>query len=439
MSAHSVAPGAQQKRFAAYLERLAQAAGHLDRMVPLKSYCTGLLLAGERKSVEPMAARLCPDNVRQAHQSLHHLVAHAPWSDEDILQAVRQYVLPSMQKQGGMVAWVVDDTGVVKKGTHSVGVTRQYCGQVGKQENCRVAVSLSLSTAAASLPIAWRLYLPEVWAQDKQRRKDTGVPSEIRFQTKPEIALEQIRSAVQREIPTAPVLGDAGYGNDTGFRDGISELGLLYVLGIQSSVSVWPPGEAPLPKRKWKGIGRPTKLLRRNGQHAPMSVRALAISLPSSDWKMVRWREGSGKPLRSRFAALRIRPAHRDYWNSEPHPQEWLLIEWPKQESEPTKYWFSTLPAYITLPDLVRLAKHRWIIERDYQELKQELGLGHYEGRGWRGFHHHAILCIAAYGFLVAERSRFSPSAHAGQMDLSFPQMPTQFHPRGSPRARGAA
>jgi SRSO17 transposase len=439
MSAHSVAPGAQQKRFAAYLECLAQAAGHLDRMVPLKSYCTGLLLPGERKSVEPMAARLCPDNVRQAHQSLHHLVAHAPWSDEDILQAVRQYVLPSMQKQGGMVAWVVDDTGVVKKGTHSVGVTRQYCGQVGKQENCRVAVSLSLSTAAASLPIAWRLYLPEVWAQDKQRRKDTGVPSEIRFQTKPEIALEQIRSAVEREIPAAPVLADAGYGNDTAFRDGISELGLLYVVGIQSSVTVWPPGAAPLPKRKWKGIGRPTKLLRRNGQHAPMAVRALAISLPSSAWKMVRWREGSGKPLRSRFAALRIRPAHRDYWNSEPHRQEWLLIEWPKQESEPTKYWFSTLPAHTMLPDLVRLAKHRWIIERDYQELKQELGLGHYEGRGWRGFHHHATLCIAAYGFLVAERSRFSPSARAGQLDLSFPAMPTQFHPRGSPRARGAA
>jgi hypothetical protein len=183
-------------------------------------------------------------------------VAHAPWSDEDILQAVRQYVLPSMQKQGGMVAWVVDDTGVVKKGTHSVGVARQYCGQVGKQENCRVAVSLSLSAAAASLPIAWRLCLPEVWAEDKRRRKATGVPSEIRFQTKAEIALEQIRSAVQREIPAAPVLADAGYGNDTAFRDGISELGLLYVVGIQSSVTVWPPGEAPLPKRKWKGIGR---------------------------------------------------------------------------------------------------------------------------------------------------------------------------------------
>jgi len=188
MSANSVAPGAQQKRFAAYLDRLAQAAGHLDRVVPLKSYCTGLLLPGERKSVEPMAARLCPANVRQTHQSLHHVVAHAPWSDEDLLEAVRHYALPAMQKQGPIVAWVVDDTGLVKKGRHSVGVTRQYCGQVGKQENCRVAVSLSLSTAEASLPMAWQLYLPEVWTEDKKRRKSTGIPPEMSFQTKPEIA-----------------------------------------------------------------------------------------------------------------------------------------------------------------------------------------------------------------------------------------------------------
>jgi SRSO17 transposase len=401
MSAYSVAPGAQQKRFAAYLDRLARAAGHLDRVVPLKSYCTGLLLPGERKSVEPMAARLSPDRVRQTHQSLHHVVAHAPWSDEDILEAVRQYALPAMQKQGPIEAWIVDDTGFVKKGTHSVGVTRQYCGQVGKQENCRVAVSLSMSTAEVSLPIAWRLYLPEVWTQDKKRRKATGIPPEVGFQTKPEMALQQIRTAVDRELPTAPVLADAAYGNDTKFREGITELGLLYVVGIQSSVSVWKPGQAPLRKRKWKGIGRPTKLLRRHGKHAPAAVRELAMSLPSSAWKTVRWRQGAGKPLRSRFAALRLRPAHRDYWSSQPHPEEWLLIEWPGQEAEPSHYWLSTLPDHTQLADLVRLAKHRWIIERDYQELKQELGLGHYEGRGWRGFHHHATLCIAAYGFLV--------------------------------------
>src|SRR6266702_4590599 len=439
MSAHSVAPGAQAKRFAAYLDRLALAAEHADRATPLKSYCTGLLLPGERKSVEPMAARLYPDNVRQAHQSMHHMVADAAWSDQDMLEAVRAYVLPQMEHKGRVVAWVVDDTGLVKKGTHSVGVTRQYCGQVGKQENCRVAVSLSISTAEVSLPIAWRLYLPEVWTQDKRRRKATGIPPEISFQTKPKLALQQIRTALDREIPAAPVLADAAYGNDTGFRDGITELGLLYVVGIQSSVSVWKPGQAPLPKRKWRGIGRPTKLLRRHGTHAPVAVRELAMRLPSSAWKTVRWREGTRRPLRSRFAALRLRPAHRDYWCREPRPEEWLLMEWPSPEAEPTKYWLSTLPANTKLPHLVRLAKHRWIIERDYQELKQELGLGHYEGRGCRGFHHHATLCIAAYGFLFAERSRFPPSARAGRVDLPVPEVPFRFHPRGSPRARGAA
>jgi SRSO17 transposase len=439
MSANSVAPGAQQKRFAAYLDRLAQAAGHLDRVVPLKSYCTGLLLPGERKSVEPMAARLAPENVRQTHQSLHHVVAHAPWRDEDILEQVRHYVLPAMQKQGPVVAWVVDDTGFVKKGTHSVGVTRQYCGQVGKQENCRIGVSLSLSTAEASLPIAWRLYLPEVWTQDKKRRKATGIPEDIGFQTKPEIALQQIRAALDRKVPSAPVLADAAYGNDTKFREGITELGLLYVVGIQSSTSVWKPGQAPLPKRRWKGIGRPTKLLRRDPHHKPVPVRELAMSLPSSAWKTIVWREGTRKSLRSRFAALRIRTAHRDYWSSALRPEEWLLLEWPREEAEPNRYWLSILPAETKLSDLVRLAKHRWIIERDYQELKQELGLGHYEGRGWRGFHHHATLCIAAYGFLVAERSRFSPSARAGHVDLPAPELPTQFRPRGSPNPHRAS
>jgi SRSO17 transposase len=439
MSANSVAPGAQQKRFAAYLDRLAQAARHQDRAVPLKSYCTGLLLPGERKSVEPMAARLRPENVRQTHQSLHHVVAHAPWSDEDVLEAVRHYTLPAMQKQGPIEAWVVDDTGLVKKGKHSVGVIRQYCGQVGKQENCRVAVSLSISTAAASLPIAWRLYLPEVWSEDAKRRKATGVPPEIEFQTKQDISLEQIRTAVDRGIPTAPVLADAAYGNDTKYRDAITELGLLYALGIQSSVTVWPPGKAPLPKRKWKGIGRPTSLLRRDRRHHPIPVRALALQLPGSAWKTVPWRKGTQDVLESRFAALRIRPAHRDDWRSEPRAEEWLLMEWPVEEAAPTKYWLSTLPDDTKLRDLVRLAKHRWIVERDYQELKQELGLGHYEGRGWRGFHHHATLCIAAYGFLVAERSRFSPSARAGQVDLRVAKMPRQFRPRGSPSARGAA
>jgi SRSO17 transposase len=431
-------PGAQQRRFAAYLDRLAQAAEHLDRVEPLKSYCTGLLLPGERKSVEPMAARLAPDNVRRTHQSLHHLVAHAAWSDEALLGRVRQEVLPAMMRNGPLVAWIVDDTGFPKKGTHSVGVTRQYCGQLGKQENCRVAVSLSLATEHASVPIAWRLYLPEIWVQDPERRRETGIPEAISFETKPAIALGQIRQARKDEVPAASVLADAAYGDDTQFREAITALGLEYVVGVRERTSVWRPGEGPLPARHRERRGRPPKLLRRDKKHQPISVKQVALSLPAKDWKILSWREGTKQKLRSRFARLRVRPAHRDDWRSELRAAEWLLIEWPAEEQEPTKYWLSTLPADTQLSALVKLAKHRWIIERDYEELKQERGLGHYEGRGWRGFHHHATLCTAAYGFLVAERSRFSPSACAGQLDLRAPQIPSGYHPRGSPRARRA-
>jgi SRSO17 transposase len=420
------------------MDGLAKAAGHADRSAPLRNYCTGLLLDGERKSVEPMAARVAPGNVRRMHQSLHHLVADAPWSDAAVLEQARSYVLSALKSKGPVQAWIVDDTGFPKKGTHSVGVARQYCGQVGKQDNCRVAVSLSVSTREASLPIAFRLYLPEVWATDSERRQRAGVPEEIRFQTKPQIALEQIRKAVQEEVTQAPVLADAGYGIDSQFRAGLTELGLPYVVGVQSSTSVWEPGKRPLSAKPWSGQGRPPRLLRRNKDHVPVSVKQLALSLGTAAWKTITWRTGTKQPLKSRFAALRVRPAHRDHERAEPYPEEWLLMEWPKGESEPTKYWLSTLPKASSIRELVRTAKHRWIIERDYEELKQELGLGHYEGRGWRGFHHHATLCIAAYGFLVAERSRFSPSTRKRHVRLSVPKLPPDFQPRGS-RARRTA
>jgi SRSO17 transposase len=421
------------------MDGLAKAAGHADRVTPLKAYCAGLLLPGERKSVEPMAARVAPDNVRRMHQSLHHLVADAPWSDQAVLETVRGSVLSRMKEDGPVVAWVVDDTGFVKKGTHSVGVARQYCGQVGKQENCRVAVSLSVTTHHVSLPIAWRLYLPESWAEDRKRRKAAGVPKEIPFQTKPEIALAQIRQAVEQEVPAAPVLADSAYGNDTRFREGIGKLELPYVVGIHETTTVWRPGEVPQPKPRRKGKGRPPTRLHRDTEHQPVPVKELALSLPAQAWKTVWWREGTKHKLRSRFAAVRLRPAHQDQRRSEPYPEEWLLVEWPASEPEPTKYWLSTLPAQTKLSALVRLAKHRWIIERDYEELKQELGLGHYEGRNWRGFHHHATLCIAAYGFLVIERTRFSPSAHAGRLELRAARIPAEFQPRGSPHARRTA
>ncbi len=265
MSAHFLARGAPQKRLAAYLNGLAQAAGHADREEPLKAYCTGLLLPGERKSVEPMAARLSPSNVRRTHQSLHHLVAEAPWSDEAVLRRVREYALAAMTAKGPVVAWVVGDTGLVKKGTHSVGVARQYCRQVGKRENCQVAVSLSVMTRTASLPVAWRLYLPESWAENQERRELAGVPGEIRFETKPAIALGQIRWAVEEGIPWAPVVADAGYGNETGFREALTALDLPYVLGVNRATTVWKPGEGPLAEKALERRGQPPKRLRREG------------------------------------------------------------------------------------------------------------------------------------------------------------------------------
>jgi SRSO17 transposase len=416
------------------MEGLANAAGHEDRHAPLKSYCKGLLLPGERKSIEPMAARLDPENVQPMRQSLHHLVAKAPWSDETLLAEVRQRVLPAMQKQGPVVAWIVDDTGFPKKGMHSVGVARQYCGQVGKQDNCRVAVSLSVATWSSSLPIAYGLYLPKEWAEDAKRREKAEVPKEVAFQTKPDIALDQIRAMIAANLERGVVLADAAYGINTEFRDGLTELDLQYVVGVQSSMTVWEPGKQPLPAKPRGKMGRPPRLLQRTTDHQPVSVKQLAMSLPTAAFQEISWREGTDRKLRSRFAAVRIRPAHRDYEKAEPHQEEWLLIEWPRAEKEPTKYWVSTLPPTTKLKALVKMAKHRWIIERDYEELKQELGLGHFEGRNWRGFHHHATLCIAAYGFLVAERNRFSPSARAGHLGFVTARPAPDFHPRGSPR-----
>lgn len=422
-----------ESRFAAYVEAVASVLGHADRDAPFRSYCTGLLLPGDRKSVEPMAARVEPWRVQAAHQSLHHFVAKADWSDETVLAAVRTRVLPEIERGGPIRAWIVDDTGFPKKGTHSVGVARQYCGQLGKQDNCQVAVSLSVANEQASLPIAYRLYLPEAWANDTERRAKAGVPEDVQFQTKPQIALAQIQAAQQAGVPPATVLTDAGYGIDTAFRDGITELGLSYVVGIQSSTSLWPPDVAPLAPKPWSGRGRPPSLLRRDADHKPLSAKELAHSLPKRAWRRVTWREGGNASLASRFAAVRVRPAHRDYWLPTVRAAEWCLIEWPAGEKEPTKYWLSTLPADIRLRDLVRQAKLRWHIERDYQELKQELGLGHYEGRGWRGFHHHATLCIAAYGFLISERSAIPPSAERLAVSLPTPPLPADYRPRGSP------
>ena len=425
-------PGGSELRFSAYVEGLVSVIGHADRAVPLRDYCLGLMMPSGRKSVEPMAAITAPGRTAAQHQSLLHFVGNAAWLDAKVLAKVREMVLPAIERHGPIEAWIIDDTGFPKKGEHSVGVARQYCGQLGKQDNCQVAVSLSVANHHASLPVAYRLYLPEDWAADSKRRRKTGVPEDVVFKTKPEIALEQIAAACKAGLPRGVVLMDAGYGCNTDLRTGVSALGLRYVAGILPNTSVWTSGVGPLPPKKWSGQGRPPKLIRRDAKHQPVSVKQLALGLPKRAWRTIRWREGTAEWLSSRFARVRVRAAHRDYNLTESRPEEWLLIEWPKGEEAPTKYWFATLPQDIAFRSLVDITKLRWHIERDYQELKQEVGLGHFEGRGWRGFHHHATLCIAAYGFLISERETIPPCGPRSTTLFPQPAVPDGYRPRGS-------
>jgi SRSO17 transposase len=413
------------RRFEKYVEGLASVIGHADRVGPLCDYCTGLVLPGERKSVEPLAGKTDPDRMAAQHQSLLHFIGISEWSDERVLAKVREMVLPAIERHGPIEAWIIDDTSFPKQGRHSVGVKHQYCGQLGKQANCQVAVSLSIANQHASLPIAYRLYLPKEWAEDEARRAKAHVPEAVTFKTKPRIALEQLRAARQAGVPVGAALMDAAFGSDARLRIGITELGLSYVAGIQSTCLVWPPGTEP--RRR----GKPINNTGRRDEPDLISVKKLARGLPKKAWRTIRWREGSADWLSSRFARVRVRAAHT-YLPPELIAPEWLLIEWPESEAAPTKYWLSTLPEDVTFRKLVGLAKLRWRIERDYQELKQEVGLGHFEGRGWIGFHHHASMCIAAYGFLISERETIPPSGPRRPPLFAQPALPEDYRPRGS-------
>lgn len=426
------------ERFERYMQHLSGGLGHADRHLGLREYCTGLMLPLSRKSVEPMAASLDPVHASAKHQALHHFVAQADWSDEELLRRVGQYVLPHLDLESGAF-WIIDDTGYPKKGQHSVGVARQYCGQLGKQDNCQVAVSISLATPTASLPVAYRLYLPKDWARERRRRQAAHVPPEVGFQTKAQIALGQLAALLAHGAGAYCVIADAGYGVDTKFRLKLSAMGLPYMLGITSAVSVWAPDVQPLPPKVYGGRGRPPSAPRRTPKRQPRSVKVLAQGLPSAAFQTISWREGSNETLSGRFAALRVRHAGGNLGRARWWPQQWLLIEWPMGEAQPTKYWLSTLPEESSLNELVNVAHLRWRIERDYQELKQELGLGHYEGRGWRGFHHHASVCIAAYGFLLGEQltTRAAHGAKKNSIRTALQRqafaLPADYIPRGSP------
>ena len=398
-------------RFEAYLTGLRSAIGHARRTAPLHDYCLGLLAAEGRKSVEPMAATTAPAKVSVQHQKMLHFVSNSPWSDQAVLAKTREMVLPEIERHGPIKVWIIDDTGFPKQGEHSVGVAHQYCGQLGKQANCQVAVTLSIANHHASLPIAYQLYLPKEWADDAERRKKARVPEGIEFKTKPQIALDQLRAACAAGVPRGVVLDDSSYGSNSALRAGMSELGLPYVVGI-------------IPTIKVQAVLRRGKLGKR------ISAKSLARRLPKHAWRTITWREGTNNVLRSRFARVQVHTAPMR--RAAERPEETLLIEWPEGAAEPTKYWLSTLPANIILPRLVDIAKLRWRIERDYEELKQEVGLGHFEGRSWRGFHHHGTLCIAAYGFLVSERETIPPSGPGCAIKLEMPALPRGYRPRGA-------
>src|SRR3974390_2758726 len=407
-------------RFVSYVEGLVSVIGHQDRAEPLHDYCVGLMMPGRRRGGEPMAAVTAPERTAAQHQSLLHFIGQGPWSDQKVLAKVYEKVLPEIERHGPITAWILDDTSFPKQGKHSVAVAHQYCGQLAKQANCEVGVTLSIPNHHASLPVAYQLYLPKDWAEDRARRRKVRVPEEITFKTKPEIALEQIRWACESGLPRGTALLDAGYGHDSKLRRGITELGLSYVAGIQSQTLVWAPSTRP---------GRPPKQGRHHEPNA-ISVKEVALGLPAKAWRTIKWREGTNDWLSSPFARVRICGAFGHQGSCKP-AKEWLLIEWPDGDDEPTKYWLSTLPN-IPFRDLVDTAQLRLRIERDYQELKQEVGLGHFEGRGWRGFHHHATLCIAAYGFLISERETIPPSGPPSA--VLFPQLavPDGYRPRGS-------
>jgi SRSO17 transposase len=396
------------ERFADYLDELAGVIGHAARVGPLRDYCTGLLLPCERKSVEPIAAVTAPGRVGAQHQALLHFVAEGVWSDEVVLAKVREMVLPQIERHGAIRAWIIDDTSFPKHGPHSVGVTHQYCGELGKQANCQTAVSLSLANTHASLPVAYRLYLPKSWAEDKKRRRKAGVPDGIAFQTKPKIALDQLAWACAVGLPRGVVLMDSAYGTDASLRRGARELGLDYCAAVHARTLI-------------------------EGSNGKMTAQALALGLPQRAWKTIMWRQGAAEPLRSRFARVQVRARGEGCTDEE--PEEWLLIEWPKGEKAPAKYWLSTLPRTIAFDRLVDITMMRWRIERDYHELKQEVGLGHFEGRGWRGFHHHATMCIAAYGFLISERGAIPPSQGRCENLLLQPALPAGWRPRSAAAA----
>ena len=385
-----------------YLESLTTGMGRPERRAAMGLYMTGLLLDGERKSIEPIAARLVdrPTEVQAMRQRLQQAVVVADWAESEIFARVAMKLEKSLP---GLEALVIDDTGFEKKGVHSVGVQRQYSGTCGRTENCQVATSLHLAGEAGSGCIGMRLYLPEVWTNDVARRQKAGVPESIEFEEKWRLAIRLLDEALAVGVRKHVVLADAGYGDSTDFRREVVARGLRYVMAVSGKLVVWMPGAAPqrMTVRGGKNVAFVDPKL------PPVAISEFA---PALTYRKVTWRDGSRGVQSSSYAVARVRTASEHSKGRPPGDEQWLLAWWPEGEPKPTKFWLSDLPANTPAKRLVQLAKLRWRVERDYQEMKGELGLDHFEGRTWRGFHHHATLCAAAHAFLALQRRLFPPA-----------------------------
>ncbi|HEY1160030.1 MAG TPA: IS701 family transposase [Terracidiphilus sp.] len=376
--------------------------GRSERRHWARVYVEGLLLDGERKSIEPLAARIPGADV----QALRQFVGQSPWEVEQVQRRLAHKMVDLLSDAQ---VWILDETAFPKAGEHSVGVARQYCGTLGKVANCQVAVSLHWSSEAASCPLSWRLYLPQEWFEDAARAQEVKLPSGTVHQSKTALALEVIDEALAWELPALPVVADSFYGNDFAFRQALRERHLPYAVQVEPSTVVWTTDpNLPLPPPKKRKRGRPRRYPPREALPRAESLEKVAHQLPASAWRTLTWRQGSRGAQSSRFALLPVWAAHR--WRQQAHPlrvKEWLLVEWPKDEKQPTKYWLAQLgsqrPGW---RHCVRIAKARWRVEQDYRELKEELGLDHYEGRQWWGWHHHVCLVTMAYAFLRSEQAR---------------------------------
>lgn len=386
-----------RERLLAFVEEMVRPLPHVRQRENALLYVRGLVEQGGRKSLQPTLFRL--EETPARYESMQQFLADSPWDPELLVRACAERVAPEI----GVVAWIVDDTGIVKDGRHSPGVKRQYSGTLGKIGNCQIAVSVHAVGERGTLPLGWRLYLPEEWCGDDLRRRKAKIPDDVAFKTKPELAAGVCEQVSGWEIPVAPILADCAYGDDTRFRSRLHAQELEYLLAVSAQISVYGPETTFAVPAREGTVGRPRSVARPDRK--PESVRALAQRLPARAWQTLPCRTSpAGKDLSSRFAFVRVVATHPVRNNNLPPREEWLIIEWPEGADAPSDYWLSNLPADTTRERLARLARLRWTIELDYRQLKGELGLDHYEGRSYAGFHHHCALVTCAHTFLTLER-----------------------------------